>query len=182
MVGTGGEVLAHGAADRVGSVEAGAGPRVAIAGGDATRRAQQPRAHDRAGLDGLADLQVEEILLGHDAHGGRPGQQVAPQIISRPQRAAGDWRAHLAGLVALAGVDRDVAMGIDQPGHDELIAQVDRLRIRRSRRRLSRTNGHNPPGIDNDGGILDRLRAGAIEQRPTPQRHDHVESPPRRPG
>ena len=35
---------------------------------------------DHAGLDGVAHLDVEEVLLGHDPHGGGAGGEVAPEI------------------------------------------------------------------------------------------------------
>ena len=60
------EVLAHAAPDAVDAVEARQRPPVAVARGDATRGAEEPRARDRADLDRLPEVDVEEVLLGHD--------------------------------------------------------------------------------------------------------------------
>src|SRR5450631_1290583 len=100
------EVLARAAADLIDSIEGRDGAPVPVAGRHAAGRAQQSRSRNGAGLDGLAQVDIQEVLFGHRTQGGRAGRQVTPKIPHRAERLPRDWLAHLARLVAIPGYDR----------------------------------------------------------------------------
>src|SRR6185436_12283976 len=99
------EVLAHAATDLVHAVEGGVCPAVPVAGGDATRGAEEPRARDYPRVDGVADLNVEKALLRHHPHRGGAGGEVPAEIGRCPERLGHGSLTELADLIPGAGHD-----------------------------------------------------------------------------
>ena len=166
MVGAAPQVLARAAADLVHAVVAGERPPVAIVRGEASSRHQEARPGDDPRRDGLPQLEVEEVLLAHDPHGGGARGEVAPQIRRGGERLGDGAAAELAELVAEARHDGGVAVAVDEPGHHEAVAPVDRLRAGRRRRGRRGPDGRDAPVGHDDRGIAQRRRARRIEQRP----------------
>jgi hypothetical protein len=164
VVGAALEVLAHTPADLVHPVEGGVRAAMAVARGDAAGRAEEARPGDHAGLDGVAHLDVEEVLLGHDAHGGGAGGEIAPEIGGGAQRLGDGRLAELADLVAVAGYDGDVAVGVHEPRHHEAIAEVEPRRARRDRRRCGGAGGGDAGAVHHDDRVSDGRGAGAVEE------------------
>src|SRR5438876_8786784 len=73
VVGASSEILSGAATHLVDAVECRNSPSMTVAGRHATRRTQQPRAGNGPGLDGFTQVDVQEVLLGHQAHSGRTG-------------------------------------------------------------------------------------------------------------
>ena len=121
------QVLAGAAPHVVHAVVAGERAAVAVVGGEAPAGHQQPRTGDDAGLDALAHVDVDEVLLAHDPHRGGAGGEILAEIPRRGQRLRHRAAAELAELVALARHDRGVAVAVDQPGHHEPVAEVEHL-------------------------------------------------------
>src|SRR6185503_20672275 len=115
------------ATDLVHAVEGGVCPAVPVAGGDATRGAEEPRARDYPRVDGVADLNVEKALLRHHPHRGGAGGEVPAEIGRCPERLGHGSLTELADLVPGAGHDGDMTVGVDEAGHDEAVAEVQRL-------------------------------------------------------
>ena len=66
-------------------------------------------------------------------------------------------------LVALVGAELQVAVAIDEPGHDRGVAVVHDDRVVRVNAR--RTNVGDDAVAKNDLGVVARVRAGPVNQR-----------------
>jgi len=144
------EVLARAAAHLVDAVVAGERSSVAVVSGEAAAGDQEARPGDHARLDGVAHLDVEEVLLAHDPHRRRPRGEVRAQIGGRGERLGHGAAAELAELIAEARHDRGMAVTVDEPGHDESIREVERLGAGRRRRPVGRADGRDAIAIDDD--------------------------------
>ena len=69
------------------AVVAGERPAVAVVGGEPTPGDQQARPGDHPGLDGVAHLDIEEVLLAHDPHRRGPRGEIRSEIRSGGERA-----------------------------------------------------------------------------------------------
>src|SRR5439155_709822 len=70
VIGAAAQVLPGAATDAVHAVVARQRAAVPVVGGQAAPGHEQPRTDDDPGLDGLAHLHVDEVLLAHDPHRG----------------------------------------------------------------------------------------------------------------
>ncbi len=134
VVGAAAQVLARAAADLVHAVVADQRSAVAVVGGQAAAGHQQARPGDDAGLDGVAHVDVDEVLLAHDPHRRRAGGQILAEIPRGGQGLRHRPPAELAELIAEPGDDRGVRVAIDEARHDEAMAQIERAGAGRRRR------------------------------------------------
>ena len=121
-----------------------------------------------AGLDRLARVDVEPVLLAHDPERRGARVEVAAQVVGHAERLPAGLLAELAELVAAAGHDGEVRVRVDQARHDEGRAEVDHLRALRGR------PGDDLPAVDDDLAPRDRVGAGAVEERPATDDDAHA--------
>ena len=160
------EVLAHAAADLVHAVEAQSArpwPLLAV----------MPRVAQRSRGPGITPASiasrtshVEEVLLGHDAHRGGAGGEVAAEVgggAAAPGAPAG-WRSWPIWSPS-AGHDGDVAVGVDEPGHHEAVAEVEDARRRRGRASVAAgPAAAMRPSSTTSTASRDGVGAGAVEE------------------
>jgi hypothetical protein len=156
-VGAVGEVLARAAADLVDAVERRLRAAVAVAGSDPARGDHEVRALQLAGVERLARVDVEPVLLGHDPHRRRARGEIGAQVVRHAQGLATRRLAQLAELIAAAGHDRQVRVRVDQARHHE--PELDHLAA------LRRRAGDEPAVLDDQLAGMHRLGPRAVEQR-----------------
>jgi hypothetical protein len=152
---------ADAAVDRIDPL--GASPLVAVAAGLGDVAAGDE--HARAGIDPLVDGLAEAVVgAAGIAHRREPLHQA---FFGAPERLGGQEArrqiAMLVGDVALDGADVHVRVG--EPGHERRALAVEGRH--RSGQGANTAAGHDlldPVVLDDDGGALDRVGAGAIDQ------------------
>src|SRR5262249_46984184 len=127
------QVLARATPDFLDAGVARQPPSGAVVGRETAPRDEQPRAGNHPGVDRIANVDVDEMLLAHDPHRRRAGREVSPQIARRGQRLRHRSAAELAELIALTRDDRCVRVAIDETGHHETVTEIERLGARRER-------------------------------------------------
>ena len=129
--------------------------------------------HARAGhepeFNGVTHANVSEPRAARDRDAGDAGAQHLLHVACRLER--GEFRPRRASAFALALDDRiavgDVAMRIDEPGHDPLSTRVDHLDTPAILERdVGRKRAHalDAVALDNDGVVARRRPAGAVDQ------------------
>ena len=171
------EILAHRFANLVRAVEHPARRAVAIRGGDAPCRAEEARAGHPTRVDRLPEGDVIPVHLGDDALRRDAGFEIKPQIV----RCAGSLQRvwfcqpfQLSEETPLAGVDRQVGMRVHEARQDRLVAEVDDFRaVRNAEIRLA-PDCLDVTILDEDHGVVHRLRPCTINQQRTLDRDCHA--------
>ncbi len=127
------------------------------------------RTGHAAGIDELLHV---EVGVGLQAAGGARGGDAAGQIEAR--KAEGLLGVH--GNAAARGIE-EMLVHADQSGDDGGAAEVEKLRAGRTA--WSAAHGGDFAMVDDDGLVLDRRRAGAIDDAHVLQ-CDNTERPPSR--
>src|SRR5262249_37081954 len=126
---------------------------------------EQSRPEDYAGLDGIAHVDVDEVLLAHDAHRGRAGGKIAAQIARGRERLRHGAAAELTELVALARDERGVAVAVDETRHDEPIAEIEDVPPGFARAAGGGLDTGDASVSHHDQRVAQGRRARAVEQR-----------------
>src|SRR5262245_1780877 len=141
----------------------GTPPLVAVAAGLGDVAAGDE--HARAGIDPLVDGLAEAVVgaagIAHSREALQEAFFGAPERLGRQE--ARRKIAMLIGDVALDGADVHVRIG--EPGHERRALAVERRH--RSGQRANTAARHDlldPVVLDDDGGALDRVGAGAIDE------------------
>jgi hypothetical protein len=115
------------------------------------------------------------VLLAHDPHRGRAGGEILPQVARRGQRLRHRPPAELAELITEPRDDRGVRVTIDQAGHHEAIAQIERAGAGWGRRGVGAPHRGDAAVGDDDARVTERGCAGTVEQRAAPDGpHGHL--------
>ena len=145
----------------------------------------QPGAENESLVDGVADGGIGRTgaLCSHIALGGEPGHQVCPGGLDGENCSPGHRLDH--GLQVLGpGMQKEVNVGVNQPGEEGYIAQVDDLGALRTIYRSadgadafaldqdfarldqpSRVDLEEPGGMEDDGRLAGGLAGGAEGHR-----------------
>src|SRR5439155_17429808 len=128
-----------------------------------------PRLRQEPVFDSATHANVGEPRVARDRDAGDAGTQHLLHAARRLER--GEFRPRRAFTFALALDDRiavgDVAMRIDEPGHDPLSTRVDHLDTPAILERdVGRKRAHalDAIALDNDGLVARRRPAGAVAQ------------------
>ena len=152
--------------------------RQALARGDLAAGAGDARPDIEAGIDRVAHRQRDaagDRGVGHRRH---PGLEHLLRRHHRPDGAELDRRVEVDILLVHGVAVADVHMDIDQPGHDERVAEIDRRIARARRRRLGAgADKGDALALGDDGVVRNRLGAGAGEQRSATEVPGHVPVP-----
>ena len=138
---------------------------MAVVRGQAAPGDEQAGADDHAGLDGVTEVDVDEVLLAHDSHRRGAGRQIFAEIARGRERLRHRPAAELTELIALARDDRRVAVAVDETGHHEPVAEIHRLRTGRDGTTIAGADARDAPVAHHDERVAQRRGACAVEQR-----------------
>ena len=151
---------------------------MAVIGGEPAPGDQQARPGDHTGLDRVANLDVEEVLLAHDPHRRGPRGEIRSEIRGGGERLGHGTAAELAELITEARDDRGMAVAVDQPGHHEAVREVERIGAWRRRDAVGRSDGGDPIAVDDDHRVADRRLSDTVEERAAADRAEYSRARP----
>jgi len=170
-VGSPGKVFTGGTAHLVWAVEPPAASAMPVRRGEAPGCDREPRALQVTVGDGLAGVDVEPVLLAHDAKSGGARIQVPAQVARDAQGLSTGRLPQLPQLVAPGRDDREVCVSVDEPGHHEQVREVDDVSSGR------RGTVNDRVVFDHQRRICHRVGPGRVEEPPAVDHH-HRRVPP----
>ena len=132
-------------------------------------RMRGPMASPRCDLIAHGDERHQQPVAV--AHGGDAVAQLQLRRFEDDLALSGVVFGERLVAFADAAVERQVHVGVDQAGHDELAAGIDRRRASRNRNRRSRTGRRDAAAGHHDHAVADRCAAVAVDDRPARDRN-----------
>lgn len=160
--------------DRLGGVGLPAHvPAVPARMGDRPGRADQVRTDGEAGLDGVAQLDVEEVATSEVAGRGDTGRDELSGIFGHAEKEVGVALPAAARGRVDPTVEPHVDVGVDEPGEESASVEVDDLDPLADVDRPPSADVADHGAVDQDLAVLDHLARSADDHRAGPQQlHD----------
>ena len=127
------------------------------------RRREHARALGNAGVDGVAQSDVDEVLGADVAHRREARRECAPRVLRTIERLLGRETHHAvvdAAVVVLLELRGQVRVRIDEAWQQCGVSEVDHAR---AGRRGSRADRHDAVAAHHDRGAVFQRRAGGVE-------------------
>ena len=140
---------------------------MAAAGADGVAGDEHARPRHAAGVDGVAQADVDEVIAAEVAHEGEAGHQRAVRALGRLDCALGDLLlevVELVGLPVARGFARQMRVRVHEAGQERRVAKVDDLRAG-GRRGLGADGGDLVAVDDDDAGRDERVALAVVQMR-----------------
>ena len=119
-----------------------------------------------AGFDGIGERGVDEEPGARLAYGGEAGEQRGAGVGGGAQRGLrlSEQQGAAAPRLALRDAHREVRVEVHEAGQQRRVAELERRRPRRQRRRGRRTGVGDLVAFDDDERVLDELAGAHVEE------------------